>query len=214
MLSLLAVASVLAAAPPAPSPAPAAEPEDREPPLVLYFEAEGGKRVPVELDKAFNPADLGKSATLKLEPQRKFSYAGLEFSYPREYGFEAQVAQPVTSWTLSGNDAKVMVQRFKGQKKVDVLHKSVIAGIQKAYGGKAKESPITLAAGGRTLEGTRIEVDLAGAFIVQDLFPIKSGADGVELIIQDSQKKLGEPSAERVKTEALLKETLKLPPAK
>ena len=209
MLSLLA-ALALGAAPPPPPP----EPEDREPPLVLYFEAEGGKRVPVELDKPFVPADLGKSATLKLEPQRKFTYAGLEFRYPREYGFEAQLQPQVTSWTLSGNDAKVMVQRYKGQKKVDVLHKSVIAEMQKAYGGKAKESAVTLAAGGRTLEGTRIEVDLAGAVIVQDVFPIKSGSDAVELIIQDAQKKTGEPSAERVKTEALLKETLKLPPAK
>lgn len=198
----------------APAPAPAAEPEDREPPLVLYFEAEGGKRVAVELDKPFNPSELGKSATLKLEPQRRFGYAGLEFRYPREYGFEAQLQPQVSSWTLSGNDAKVMVQRYKGQKKVDVLHKSVIAEMQKAYGGKAKESPVTLAAGGRTLEGTRIEVDLAGTFIVQDVFPIKSGSDAVELIIQDAQNKAGEPSAERVKTEALLKETLKLPPAK
>lgn len=210
MLSLLVAAAFSASTPPA---APA-EPEDREPPLVLYFEAEGGKRVPVELGKPFNPAELGKSARLELEPQRRFGYAGLEFKYPREYGFEAQLQPQFTSWTLSGNDAKVMVQRYKGQKKVDVLHKSVIAEMQKAYGGKAKESPVTLAAGGRTLEGTRIEVDLAGAVIVQDVFPIKSGSDAVELIIQDAQKKSGEPSAERVKTEALLKETLKLPPAK
>lgn len=194
--------------------AAAPELEEREPPLVLYFEADGGKRVPVELDKPFNPAELGKSATLKVEPHRKFSYAGLEFMYPREYGFEASLEPQFASWTLSGNDTKVMVQRFKGQKKADVLHRTVVAEVQKAYGGKAKESPVTFMAGGRTLEGTRIEVDLMGTFIVQELFPVKSGADIVELIIQDSPKKLSEPSAERVRTGTLLKDTLKLPPVK
>ena len=209
MLQLL----VILAAAPSPAAAPAVA-EDHEPPLVLYFEAEGGKRVPVEVDKAFDPGQLGKSATLKLEPQRRFTYAGLEFKYPREYGFEAELEAQFSSWTLSGNDTKLMVQRFKNQKKVDVLHKSVVGEVQKAYGGKAKESPISLEAGGRKLEGTRIEVDLAGVFIVQDLFPLKSGGDVLELIIQDSPKKLGEPSAERSRTEGLLKETLRLPAAK
>src|SRR5687767_14977488 len=93
-----------------------AEPaEDREPPLVFYFEAEGGKRVPVELDKPFPPGELGKSATLRVEPARRFAYAGVEFLYPREYGFEASVEPAFAVWTLSGNDAKVMVQRHKGQ---------------------------------------------------------------------------------------------------
>lgn len=200
----------LSAAPPAAPP----EPEDREPPLVFYFEADGGKRVPVELDKPFAPAELGKSATLRIEPQRRFSYAGVEFRYPRELGFEAQLDPQFASWTLSGNDCKVLVQRYKGHKKPEVLHKGVIAEIHKAYGGKAKESAVKLEAGGRTLEGTRLEVELASALIVQELYPLKSGGDVIELIIQDAPKKSGEVSPERVRIEALLKETLKLPPAK
>lgn len=207
MLQLL---FILSAAPP-PATAP---PEDVEPALVFYFEAEGGKRVPVELDKPFNPGDLGKSATLKLEPRRRFAYAGLQLDYPREWGFEADLDAQFASWTISGNDAKVVVQRYKNQKRVDQLHKNVVAEVQKAYGGKAKETPATLTAGGRTLEGTRLEVDLAGVPIVQELYPVKSGADVVELIIQDAPKKSGEPSAERVKLEGLLRETLKLPAAK
>ncbi|MBK7857618.1 MAG: hypothetical protein IPJ65_03110 [Archangiaceae bacterium] len=206
-MSAFALLLSLAAAP----VAPAAEPEDREPALLLYFEAEGGKRVPVELDKPFNPTELGKSAALKVEPQRRFSFAGLEFRYPREYGFEAQLEAQFASWTLSGNDTKVLVQRYKNQKKLDAMHKGVIAEIHKAYGGKAKESPTTLVAGGKTLEGTRLEVELASALIVQDLFPVKSGNDALELIIQDSPKKAGEPSAERVRTQRLLEDTLKLP---
>ncbi len=186
--------------------------DDKEPPLVFFFEAEGGKRVPVELDKAFSPAELGKSATLKVEPHRKFAYAGVEFEYPREYGFEAAGDGPFASWTLSGNDAKVMVHRYKGQKKAETVHKAVIAEVQKAYGGKAKESAATLTAGGRTLEGTRLEVEVMGTFIVQELFPVKSGGDVVELIIQDSPKKPTEPTAERARTGKLLVDTLKLPP--
>jgi hypothetical protein len=192
-----------------------AEPEDKEPPLVFYFEADGGKRVSVELDKPFNPGELGKTATLKVEPTRKFAFAGLEFSYPREFGFEASLEGASSqSWTLSGNDAKVIVQRFKAQKKPEAVHKSLVADVQKKYGDKAKESPAQLVVMGRTLEGTRLEVDVMGTFIVQELFAVKSGGDTVELIIQDSPKKLNEPSAERARTGALLKDTLKLPPAK
>jgi hypothetical protein len=202
---------VLAASPASASAPAAAEPEDREPPLVFYFEAEGSKRVGVELDKPFNPIELGKSATLRVEPHRRFAYAGFEFKYPREYGFEAQLEAQFSAWTLSGNDTKLIVQRYRGQKKVEVMHKGVLAEIHKAYGGKAKESPVTMVVGGRTLEGTRLEVELASARVVQDLFPVKSGNDVVELIIQDSPKKAGEPSAERVRTQKLLEETLKLP---
>lgn len=212
MLLTLLLTLLLAAAPVA--PAPAAEPEDREPALGLYFEVEGGKRVPVEVGKPFNPGELGRSATLRLEPDRRFAFAGLEFRYPREYGFEAQVQSQLATWTLSGNDTKLIVHRYKGQKKVESLHKSVVAQLHSAYGGKAKESPASLAAGGRTLEGTRLSVDLAGTTIVQDVFGFKSGNDVVVLIIQDSPRKPGEPSADRVRTEGLLKETLKLPPAK
>lgn len=208
LLTLVLVS--LHAAPPPSAPVD----EKAEPPLVFFFEGEGGKKTPVELDKAFAPADLGKSATLRLEPHRRFAYAGLEFKYPREYGFEADADAQFSTWTLSGNDAKLIVQRIKNQKKVDVAHKSVVAETQKAYGGKAKESAVSIELAGKKLDGTRIEVDLAGSQIVQDWFPFKSGNDVVELIIQDSPKKAGEPSPERVRTEALLKETLKLPPAK
>lgn len=188
--------------------------EDREPPLVFYFEADGGKRVPVELDKPFDASALGKTATLRVEPHRRFAYAGVEFEYPREYGFEAAGDGPFSSWTLSGNDAKVMVHRYRGQKKADVVHKAVVAEVQKAYGGKAKESAATLVAGGKTLEGTRLEVEVMGTFIVQELFPLRSGGDVVELILQDSPKKASEATAERARTGKLISDTLKLPSAK
>lgn len=188
--------------------------ETREPALVFYFEADGGRRVPVELDKPFATAELGKTATLKVEPHRRFAYAGVEFDYPREYGFEASGDGPFSSWTLSGNDAKVMVHRYRGQKKADVVHKAVVAEVQKAYGGKAKESAATLSVGSKTLEGTRLEVEVMGTFIVQELFPVRSGGDVVELILQDSPKKPAEPTAERARTGKLIADTLKLPPSK
>lgn len=191
----------------------AAEPEDREPPLAFYFDAEGGKRVAVELDKAFSPAGLGKSATLRLEPTRTFTYAGLELKYPREYVFEAERSPGLSMWTLSGNDCKLLFQRYLGQKKTDALHQSVVAGLRKAFGGaeKTRVRPVKLELRGRTLEGTRIEVELASTRIVQDLFPLSSGGDLLELIIQDAPKAPGEPTPDRTRAEALLKETLKLP---
>lgn len=190
-----------------------AEPQDREPPLSFYFDGEGGKRVAVELDKPFSTAGLGKSATLRLEPTRQFASAGLAFKYPREYVFEAELQPGLSMWTLSGNDCKFIIQRYLGQKKTDALHQSAVAGIRKAFGGaeKTREKPVKLELRGTTLEGTRIELELGSTRIVQDLFPLSSGGDLVEFIIQDAPKAPGEPTPDRTRAEALLRETLKLP---
>lgn len=197
----------------------AAEAEDREPPLSFYFEVEGGKRVPIELDKMFAPPSLGKTATLRLEPVRRFTYGGLDFTYPREYTFEAENEPNHSTWTLSGNDCKLMVQKFtgvgSGKKAVDGLHKLVVAGVRKAFGdAKSKEAPVKLEAGGKTLDGTRIEVELANTLLTQDLYPLVTRDGMIELIIQDAPRKPGEASPDRARAEGLLKETLKLPPAK
>jgi hypothetical protein len=189
-----------------------AAPEDLEPALKLYFEAEGGKRVAVELDKPFDTAALGKRATLKVEPTRHFAYAGVEFDYPREYTFEASLDSPAFSqWTLSGNDCKVMVQRHRGKKNAESHLKAVVEAIRKAYASKSTEAPVKLELGARTLNGTRLDVDLASTRMVQELYAVRSGPDVIIFIVQDSPLDSGQPSKDRQRTEALIRASLKLP---
>ena len=89
---------------------------DLEPPLLLYFETDG-KRIPIELDKPFDPAALAgtKTATLRAEPYRVFPYAGLSFRYPRgyAYSFDASLGEGAVSvWEVEGTDFKILVQQF------------------------------------------------------------------------------------------------------
>lgn len=187
--------------------------ESRDPPLSLFFEAEG-KRVPIELDKAFTLSALGpaKAATLRLEPNREFPYGGIRFKFPREYSFEADLADPnVKIWTLSGNDCVLMVHRYANQPDTEALQTSVVDEMLKAYkGAKKKTSPVQIELGGTTYKGTRIEVELASTRILQDLYGIRAGKDVVMLIVQDTPKEAGNASRERLATEKLLRESFKI----
>ena len=205
LLAFLAVVSSV--------PALGAEAESKDPQLVFFFEVDG-KRVPLELDKPFATQALSgaKSVTLRLEPHREFAYGGVKFRFPREYSFEADLSSPAFSmWTLSGNDCVLMVHRYRNQPNVQELHASVVDQILKAYKTSNKKSgPIELEVQGTVLKGTRLEVELASTQIVQDVYAIKAGKDVVMLIVQDSPKDKA-ASAERISTERLLRESLKLP---
>ena len=194
--------------------ATAAEAEGKDPQLVFFFDADG-RRVPVELDKAFSPQLLGtaKAATLRLEPHREFAYGGLRFRFPREYSFEAELGSPVLSmWTLTGNDCTLMIHRYRNQANAEELQQGVVEQMLTAYKDARKKSgPARLELQGETLRGTRLEVELASTRIFQDIFAIRSGKDVVMLIIQDSPKADAAVSAERLATVKLLKESLKLP---
>lgn len=192
----------------------ASEPENREPSLVFYFDV-GGKRVPLELDTPFSTQILGgaKAATLRLEPHREFAYAGLRFQYPREYTFEAKVDSPkVATWTLSGNACTLMVHRYRAESNAEALQRSVVDEILKAFGpSKKKESPVQLALRDTTLRGIRIDVELATAQIQQDVYAFRSGSNVTVLIVQDALGEDGKSTVDRVRTEKLLRESLRLP---
>lgn len=194
-------------------PAAAGDGEARDPKLNFFFEADG-KRVPIELDAPFTTAALGasKSVVLRLEPHREFTYGGVRFRFPREYSFEADLADPnVKIWTLSGNDCVLMIHRYANQPSVDELQQSVVDEMLKAYkGAKKKTAPVSMDVQGTVNKGTRIEAELASTRIHQDLYAIRSGKDVVMLIVQDTPKEGGDASKERLATERLLRDSLKL----
>ena len=188
--------------------------EDQEPPQIFYLESDGNK-IPIELNKPFGTQILQgkKTATLRVEPFRVFRYAGLSFRYPREYTFEADHTHPGLSlWTLQGNDCLIMVQRYEHQGDPETVRRSVTNGLAASYkDAKKKEVAITWKLEDTTLKGVRLEVELAGTLLHQDLFSFRAGNRPVVLMIQDSEPKNGKASAARVRAEKLLSETLRLP---
>jgi hypothetical protein len=189
-------------------------PGDQEPPLLLYLDSDG-KRTPIELDKPFElEAHSGKkTAILRAEPYRVFQYAGLSFRYPRGYAFAPNLGNPAMSlWSLNGSDFMIMVQQFPGMRDHAALRQTVMNEMNKGYAGdKIRELDTKLEFNGAILKGRRIEVTLANTLIHQDLFSFSAGEASVVFILQDTPHENGEPSADRIIAEKMLRESLRLP---
>ena len=187
--------------------------EDKEPPLILFLES-GGKKLPIEQDKAFTLDTVAGTTTfvLRVEPFRQFSYGGVSFRYPRDFGFEADLEEAdVKAWTLDGNDCVLTIHRYFGENDSGQVLKNFIAGLTASYPKESmKESACSIDLEGKAVKGTRIDVILAGHKVSQSCYPLKSGKDTVILVVQDSLKDDGAPSEDARKAEKLLRETFKL----
>src|SRR4051794_4953611 len=214
-LCCLALAAVmLAACSGGQQPPVQAAREDQEPPQLFFLEFDG-KRTPIELDRPLGTDVFGgaRAFTLRVEPYRVFRYAGLRFHYPREYTFEADLTSTAVSmWTLSGNDCKIMVHRYKAREDHEDALESVRKRLVAAYKpSKTKEALTRLNIRGADLKGKRIEVRIANTLIQQDLYSFPSAKDSIVLILQDSPLQSGNPSADRTRAERMFCETLQLP---
>ena len=90
---------------------------------------------------------------------------------------------------------------------------NVLSGLTTTYAGakKLRESDVTLKCNGETLNGRRLEVELAGTMLHQDLFSFPVGKSSVVLMLQDTPHDDGKPSANRVLGEKMLCESLTIP---
>jgi hypothetical protein len=204
-LALLLVAPVLVSGAPLQ--------DAKEPPLVMYLEADG-KKIPVEVDK---PIDLetkaGKtSVTLRMEPYRVFSYAGLTFNYPRGASFKSQGEGPMTLWTLTDSPAMIMVQHFKNQPDAKLILKQMVEQMTAQYGKSAevKQSETSLELQKKPLKGVRLEVGFAQQTIHQNLFSFASGKDVIVLILQDAPDE-GKPTRSFVQLQKMMQDTFRFP---
>jgi hypothetical protein len=191
-----------------------AEPlDDREPPLLMYLEADGA-RITVELGKPFALDSLSgkKTATLRAESYRVFPYGGISFRYPAGYSFEAKQQSGVTVWTLEGADVVIIVQRYVRNAEHLSIRTAVVDNLVQSYAGpKTRQLDTTLKVKGTVLKGRRIEFVLANTLLHQDIFSFRAGADSVVFIIQDTPQPGGTPSAARVDCDKMLGESLQLP---
>lgn len=120
--------------------------------------------------------------SVSVNPERTFAYAGLEFAYPRQFTFEADLSAEAHSWTLSGNDLKIMIFRFQTEILLDDLAKETAT----QYGAETTVSQVAIKLGGAEYAGRRIRARLAGSEFTQDIFllPQVNGQARV-LMLQD-----------------------------
>lgn len=175
-------------------------PEAQEPRLSFNV-AVGSTRVRVvEGETAAVPGNFQNPAvSVTVEPQRTFTYAGLRFDYPRSFTFEADLDGGTSSWTLSGNDLKIMVFRFDER----VSTEEYVQELVKRFGPTTTTAPMQLRLGNADYPGTRLDVRVVKTELVYEVvgLPQYEGKYRI-LAIQDNKKAANVP--EGVNARALL----------
>jgi hypothetical protein len=123
------------------------------------------------------------SVSVTVDPERVFTHAGLSFSYPRHFAFEAELEDRASqSWTLSGNDVKIMIFRFPTELSVDSFAKQIAKG----FGPNASISPISIQLGPKEYSGQRVRATVATHEFTQDIFPLPPVKEqGRFFVVQD-----------------------------
>lgn len=200
-------APALSAVTPSPKPPPAqAQDETKEPKLGFTVRIGSTELHLSEGDQL--PAKgtfTDPSVSVTVDPERIFSHAGLSFAYPRSFTFEADLSAAHShSWTLSGNDVKIMIFRFSTELSVDTFAKELAEG----FGPKSTTSPISIQLGSEKYSGLRIRAALASYELTQDVFALPSvNGKGRFLVLQDDGSG-NKPESEP--TRALLSKTFRV----
>ncbi len=108
----------------------------------------------------------------------------MSFSYPRHFAFEADLFDAASqSWTLSGNDVKIMIFRFATELSVG---RSFVTDLAAGFGPKSTISPIPIQLGPVQYSGKRIRARFPMHEFTQDVLPLPSvKGRGRFLILQD-----------------------------
>ena len=180
------------------------EPRDQ---YVLIIDS---KEFPIELNRAkkLSISISDPEVLLKVNQYKTFNYGGVFCKYPRHYTFEANLGNPkLKIWTLSGNDAKIIIQNYS----VSLDHKYLADLLAKNYGKKnCKVENCKLTFTDKTLQGTKVLATIAGNIISQQVFSLPTKEGTTMLILQDSPSDDGGPSKEGIELNKLLNKYFKL----
>lgn len=183
--------------------------ENNEPPS-HYTITLGDTDVPVLLDRPVDVEVNGAKTRLllRVKPYRVLDLNGVRFRYPRAMQFKVQtITSSFKMWTLSGNDAVVIVQRGTDVD-VDEARETVIEEMVARWGTNLQsreDASITLA--GRKATGERFRISIADQTIEQSVYALDVGSAAFVLILQDSIDDQGKPSEDARRTFRMLRES-------
>lgn len=172
--------------------------ESQEPPLHYSLKV-GEKSFPIregetlQLDGTYsNP-----KVQLQAEEFRVFRFQKVSFKYPRHFTFEADLEDATSkSWTLSGNDFKIIVFSQAAKPSSRQFADNLIEQFGTANC-RVVNANARIALGSHNLRGTSLKVKIASHQLAVDIYLIPTrGLDGRMLVIQDALDDAGKPSAE------------------
>jgi hypothetical protein len=180
-----------------------------EPP-VQYVLRVGDQEFPLELDaETVLPVRFDQpSVRLTAKPHRVFPHAGVTLLYPRAFTFEADIDGDQSVWTLSGNNATIMLFHYRAEK---VALEDVVAGAIEQFGREnCRQQPSKIRMQGKDVTGVRIDATVAGALIRSDLYSIQTRQGSRLLWLQDALGDDRQPSAEARTIRSLIEQQLRI----
>lgn len=162
----------------------AAEPEAVEPPLKYTLFVDGkatdiSEGKPVRLSGEFKNPEV----TLKVDPHRVFTYAGISFRFPQYYTFEADLTdKEARTWTLSGNDAKVMIADLQGDVSLPTYAEAVSENVGKGAL-KILDRKLKAKFGEHTLSGMSTKVNIGTVESSMDFYLISTTGGRTRFLI-------------------------------
>lgn len=197
-----------------PRTSPLRDDDALEPPMEFRL-LRGEQATPVRLDEPFQlqteagPIEL----VLVVDPLRTFRRDGISFKYPREYVFEADMENPrATVWTLSGNDALLMLTRYPDLMDPEELRDTTAESIQEDYGEDSDVMSVSCTVGSKELSGRRVTMRIGDVLLIQDVYAFNSEEKSYLFILQDSPDDLDTPTEEFSELLDLLSSTMVIAP--
>ena len=155
------------------------------------------------------PADAAKAKVrLVVAPDKQFTYGGISLSYPRYFTFEADLSEPgVKLWSLSGNKAVLMVQRYP----VEMSHRTMAEQLLPSFGeGNSTLGECEMMLSNVKTAGSRVVTTIGEGTIAQEIYSFEMKAGSLLLILQDTLEPSGKNSSEFTTFRDQLSKTFKI----
>lgn len=155
-----------------------------EPPAQYVLKI-AGEEFPIRLNEQMQLTigTKGHNVLLTVKPTRIFNYGNVYFEYPHFYTFEADLEDPnIQMWTLSGNDAKIMIHRYR----IVLTHQKFRNIMVEQYGrNNCKVEKCQIKINNKIIEGSKIYASIAGSIISQEIYSFRTNFGTTVLILQD-----------------------------
>ncbi|MHB0959347.1 MAG: hypothetical protein ACYC0X_23245 [Pirellulaceae bacterium] len=153
---------------------------------------------PVTIAGAYNDPKV----VLRASSTRQFSYGNVAFHYPASFSWEAEMeGQNEKTWTLSGNDFKIMYFILPQALSVDAYAQAMTKHFEK---GITRVGDTERKLGSRQYKGKRLSVELAGTSLAIEVYALRANSGSRLLVLQDSPPDERATSEEGEKTLNLL----------
>ena len=176
-----------------------------EPPAQFTLQVNGQNHPITEGQEIKIPGDFS-NLTVSLHPNaiRHFPYGGVDFDYPTYFTWEAEKDGADRTWTLSGNDFKVIFFVMAQSLTLD----DYLASLEEQFGREnTQQFPQKRQMAGTTLEGRLLKASITGIPLFMEVYSLPTSKGTRLLVFQDFPDDGAKHSPEGEKTLKLISDS-------